>query len=154
MKAYHSSRFTRVCVTLLVLHHERLHVGCLDFSALFVCSSIQPVLLGAADAQQLPAFVELKPLADMRVLNSAPASRGVPLHGSHEACGTLSLSFPHTFSLSIFLISFLPASLYSSPLFSRSPVISAPAVDPTAHAGPRGTRLFPPALVRERGVRL
>lgn len=67
---------------------------------------------------------------------------------------SLSLSSPHTFSPSIFLISFLPASLCSSPLLSRSPVISAPAVDPTAHAGPRGTRLFPPALVRERGERL
>lgn len=60
-----------------------LHVGWLEFSALFVYSSSQPVVPGAADAQQLPVFVELKPLADMRVLNSAPASRGVPLHGSH-----------------------------------------------------------------------
>lgn len=89
------------------------------------------------------------------MLNSAPASRGVPLHGSRVACGTLCLHpSTQTASPSIFLISFLPASRCSSLLVSRSHVISSAAVNPSAHAGPRGTVLFPPALVRERGERL
>ena len=90
-------------------------------SALFV---YQPVVAGATDARQLPVFVEREPLADMRVLNSAPASRGVPLHGSHLARGTLPL--PLSPSLSSSSSPFSPSLSLCPPSLSFISFLSLP----------------------------
>lgn len=98
-------------------------VCCFVVFGLFVCFSGGPAVLVATDAQQLPAFVERESLADMRVLNSAPASRSVPLYGSQWARG-LPL-FPLScliffLPLSLFLISFLSVALSAFRCASRA----------------------------------
>lgn len=101
----------------------------------------------AADARQLLVFVERESLADMRVLNSAPASRGVPLRRSHRACGTLPLSL---FFLLLFLISSLPRPLSTFLGVSSSAVISTPAVDPHRRNGPARHDCIPAPHAQER----
>lgn len=154
-----SPRAEAACINSLK-QHASPRVCCLPFP--LACLFIVPANLsfaGATDARQLPVFVVRESLADMRVLNSAPASRGVPLHGSRWARGTLSLPLPpsaslflwrsHIFSpLSLPRLSFslafplcLPAP---SPWASRAPPsLAHRRWIPAAWAGPQGTILFP-----------
>lgn len=132
-------------------HHASLHFYV--FVVFWFHNFIVPANLSllATDAQQLPVFVERGSLADMQVLNSAPASRGVPLHGSHWARGTLSLFLPRfifSFSPSLVLIS--SRSLSLSVLFSMPLVIGTPAVDPHRRSRPARHDSIPPARVQER----
>lgn len=103
-------------------------------------------------------FVERESLADTRLLNSAPASHRVPLHGSRCARRTLSSCGQPIFFLPVslpFSLAFFPhvLSLRRSPLLLMRAqcwvVISAPAADVEARKAPCCSRKIRPSLQRK-----